>query len=103
MGVGHDPVGPSRKPEVRSVRVDDDNVRPKSLSKTADPVEVGLDGDHLGTDLQEGSCDRSMACAYVYDQAAGTDTGLSDEALRPSRVEFVPSPPRWRDHGRGPS
>ena len=102
-GVGYHPVGPPRKSEVRSVGSDDHNLRTESLSKMAEPARVGFDGDHPNTCLEEDSCDRPMSCAYVEDQAAGLDPGVSDEALRPSRVELVPSPPRWRDHGPGPS
>ena len=102
-GVGYHPVGPARKSEVRSVGSDDDNLRTESLSKMAEPVRVGFDGDHPSTCLEEDSSDRPTSCAYVEDQAAGLDAGVSDEALRPSRVELVPSPRRWRDHGRGPS
>jgi hypothetical protein len=103
-GVGYHPVGPSRKSEVRSVRLDDDNVRAKSLSKMTKAVGVGFDGDHPSPRLEKGGCDRTMARAYVEDQAAGIDAGVSDESLRPLGVEFVPSPPpMWRDHGPGPS
>jgi hypothetical protein len=101
--IGYHLVGAPRKSEVRSVGLDDDNVRPKSLSKVAESVRVGFDGDHPSACLEEDSCDRPMPCPYIEDQAAGTDAGVSDEARRPSRVELVPSPPPWRDHGPGPS
>ncbi len=102
-GVGYHPVGPPREPKVRSVGLGDDNLRPEPPSKMVDPVRVGFDRDNPSTGLQEYSCDRPTPRAYVEDQAAGTYSGISDEALRPSRVELVPSPPRWRDHGPGPS
>ena len=92
--VGHHPVGAARQPEIRSVRLDDDNVRPKSLSKITEPVGMRFDGDHPRTDFEQGGADRSMTCAYVEDQAARLDVGLSDETRRPSGVQFVPSPPR---------
>ena len=70
-------------------------LRPEPLSKITEAVGVGLDGDHPSTGLKKGGCDRSMACPYVDDQAAGMDTGVSDEALRPPGVESC------HPHGRG--
>jgi hypothetical protein len=63
--------------------LDDDNVRPKALFKITEAVGVGFDGDHPSTGLEEGGCDRSLAGAYVEDQASGMDAGVSDEPFRP--------------------
>lgn len=101
--VGYHPVGLPRKSEIRSVGLDDDHIRAEPLSKMAESLRVGFDGDHPSTCVEKDSCDRPVPCAYIEDQAAGTDAGVSDEALRPSRVELVPSPLQWRDHGPEPS
>ena len=92
--VGHHPVGPPREPQGRSVSLDDENLRPEPPSKMVDPVRVDFDRDHPSGCLEEDSCDRPVACPYVEDHAAGNYAGVSAEALRPSRVDLVPSPPR---------
>ena len=61
-----------------------------------------LDRDDAGAELDERPRERARASADVDDEIARPKPGVSDELLRPSRIELMPSPGApWHGHGDG--
>jgi hypothetical protein len=92
-GVGDDVVGTARQTKVAGIGLNHDNPVPEALAEILSSFGMRLDGDHPSAGSDQRNRERSNTGTDVEDVGTRDDAGLSDEPLRPSRVELVPSPP----------
>ena len=102
-GVGHDMVRTPWQTKVACVGFDEGDRLAEAAAKIAGPLWVRFNSDDAHLRVDQRRRYRSHPGADVDDPRARKDVRVSDELLRPSTVELMPSPGTLRrGHGDGP-
>jgi hypothetical protein len=83
---------PPRQTKVACIGLDDGDRLSEASAKVHGPFGVHLNGDDAHPCVHQRRRYRARAGTDIEDAGAGREVGVSDELLRPSTVELMPSP-----------
>jgi hypothetical protein len=103
-GIGHDVEGLARQPEIGGVGANDRGPASEASLEMCGALRVQFDGDHAHASVDQRRREGTEPGTDVEHERAVGQPGVTDEPVRDSRVESVPSPPWPRPgHADAPS